>query len=187
MKKVKFDDVLIYCVMSLSPKSRPPKSILVVCLGNICRSPVGEYLLRYYSKQSSVPEVREIIVDSAGISPVFKQMSAHSAHYLELMGINSAEFQSKRITRELIKNHELILVMEENQKVDIKDLLDPAENGNNNSLNFLKVMTFAEAAGFEGDVEDPYGASWEVYRNVLDQIHHYAKKMIEIWEKNHSG
>ena len=31
-----------------------PASVTVICLGNICRSPVGEYLLRYYAKKTTI-------------------------------------------------------------------------------------------------------------------------------------
>ena len=37
-------------------------SVLIVCLGNICRSPMGEAVLRHTAKQRGV----DIVVDSAG-------------------------------------------------------------------------------------------------------------------------
>ena len=39
-------------------------SVLVVCLGNICRSPIGEAVLKHVAKERGV----EITVDSAGTS-----------------------------------------------------------------------------------------------------------------------
>lgn len=39
-----------------------PISVLVVCLGNICRSPIGEAVLRQVAQERGV----EIVVDSAG-------------------------------------------------------------------------------------------------------------------------
>ena len=39
-------------------------SVLVVCLGNICRSPVGESVLRHVAKERGI----DITVDSAGTS-----------------------------------------------------------------------------------------------------------------------
>ena len=34
-----------------------PNSVLVVCLGNICRSPVGEYLFQNYAEKSDNTQI----------------------------------------------------------------------------------------------------------------------------------
>ena len=54
------------------------KKLLVVCLGNICRSPAGEYLLQHYSHQSKKYKIQNMQIESAGINPVGGSMSYHS-------------------------------------------------------------------------------------------------------------
>lgn len=169
--------------MNATEVAQISKNVLVVCLGNICRSPVGEYLLRYYCQNSENSKIQKIHVDSAGISPVFNQMSANSARYLQNFGLDPSTFRSKRISAELLKKQDLVLVMEESQKEEIISELVLNGNPNSNLIEKPEIMTLAEAAGYSGDVEDPYGDSWEGYRKVLDQIHLYVKAIKEKWEK----
>ncbi|MCF2141630.1 MAG: hypothetical protein K9W44_16375 [Candidatus Lokiarchaeota archaeon] len=169
---------------SVNSKETIPKSILVICLGNICRSPVAEYLFKYYINQSQNELVQKIKVDSAGLNPVLNQMSPHSAQYLHLMNIETNGFQPKKISRCLLDQHDLILVMEENQKKEILDMYykNASKYFPNQTIEAPQILTLSEAAGLKGDIDDPYGDSWEGYKKILDQIHNYVRVLIQKWE-----
>jgi protein-tyrosine phosphatase len=81
------------------------ESILVVCLGNICRSPVGERLLRV-----RLPDFR---VGSAGISAMVGQgAEAQSAETALRHGLSLDGHVARQFTPDLGAAHDLILVME---------------------------------------------------------------------------
>jgi protein-tyrosine phosphatase len=83
--------------------------ILVVCVGNICRSPMGEYLLR--QKLAHRPE---ITVESAGISAlVNKPADSMALTLLEENGVNAGEHRARQATETLLGQADLILAMEE--------------------------------------------------------------------------
>ena len=83
--------------------------ILVVCVGNICRSPVGEYLLRHKLGQRA-----ELTVESAGISAlVGRPADATALELLQEQGIDASAHRARQVTEEMLSRADLILAMEE--------------------------------------------------------------------------
>ena len=94
-------------------------NILVVCVGNICRSPMGEYLLKARASEADAG----VTVASAGIGALV----GHGADPLavEVMGEHGIDIEAHRaqqLTSELVKHYELILVMEQWQQEEIERL-----------------------------------------------------------------
>ncbi|MFC6335280.1 low molecular weight phosphotyrosine protein phosphatase [Pseudomonas sp. CCM 7891] len=83
------------------------KNILVVCVGNICRSPSAEILLRNALASSS------IAVASAGLSArVGESMEPAARQVLEDRGHSAHAFKARQITSDIVNESDLILVME---------------------------------------------------------------------------
>lgn len=159
-----------------------PSKVLVVCLGNMCRSPVGEYLLRDFALKSSSAPVRQIQFYSAGIWGSSGGMHEHSLTYLSNMGINGRDFQSKKLNRTLILTYDLILVFE---KYMISDSIVPfLKEDRNSEYEELKqkFLLFTEAAGDSGEIEDPYGYGKREYFRILNEISRCAELIVKKWE-----
>jgi protein-tyrosine phosphatase len=128
-------------------------SVLVVCVGNICRSPLAERLLR-----QALPELE---VSSAGINalvgkPADKTASkVAAAHGLSLHGHRARQF-----TPEIGTAHDLILVMEPGHKREIARIAQHL-NG--------RVMLFDKWTGDTG-IADPYLRSVEFHENTYAAI-----------------
>jgi protein-tyrosine phosphatase len=81
-------------------------TILVVCTGNICRSPVAERLLRAQSEALGLP----VVVHSGGTqSMVGHDMTPEAAHLANRYGADSADHHSKQLTEQQIADADLIL------------------------------------------------------------------------------
>ncbi|MGP5249665.1 arsenate reductase/protein-tyrosine-phosphatase family protein [Corynebacterium variabile] len=82
-------------------------NILFVCTGNICRSPVAEYLLRDLVGEG-------LTVGSAGIAGLTGYaMDPRSVEYLRLRGIDGNNFAARRISRRILKEPDLIVGFEQ--------------------------------------------------------------------------
>jgi protein-tyrosine phosphatase len=133
-------------------------SILVVCVGNICRSPVGERLLRQV-----LPALE---VTSAGINalvgkPADKTASAvAAAHNLSLHGHVARQF-----TANLGAEHDLILVMEPGHKREIARMA-PQLAG--------RVMLFDKWTGEMG-IADPYLRPIEFHEKTFTALSEAAE------------
>lgn len=128
-------------------------SVLVVCVGNICRSPVGERLLAEALPGCSV--------SSAGIgavvgAPADEMMS----EVAEAEGLDLEGHVARQFTSEMGAAHELILVMEPGHKAEIARRA-PHLSG--------RVMLFDQWEGGHG-IPDPYRKPAEAHRRAFGQI-----------------
>jgi protein-tyrosine phosphatase len=132
--------------------------ILIVCIGNICRSPMAEALLASRLADSHL----EVKVDSAGLGALV----GHSADPIaqELMqerGIDISGHRARQLTPEMSGQYDLILTMEESQIYDVLTA-DPSAWGKVHCLG--KWDDFA--------IPDPYQQSrgfFELALTLIDQ------------------
>jgi len=90
----------------MSEAGLAPFKILVVCTGNICRSPVAERLIQAQSNALSLP----VLVYSAGTqSMVGHDMTPEAAHLAERYGADPAGHVSQQLTELLITDADLVL------------------------------------------------------------------------------
>lgn len=155
-----------------------PKSITVICYGNMCRSPVGEYLLRFYAKQSPFAQIQAIKFDSAGTHGSWGEMAEESKRYLLEKGIRTDEFHSKTLSRAYLDNYDLILVMEENMRDEILQTRYNNVDPKIRDTISRKIQSFKQAAGLQGDISDPYATAWNDYRQIMEEIDQAAIKII---------
>ncbi|MDC5067767.1 low molecular weight phosphotyrosine protein phosphatase [Acinetobacter baumannii] len=89
------------------------KNILVVCIGNICRSPMAEYFLKQQYPQLNI--------ESAGISGLIGYPADSKAQFcMQRLGIDMQSHIARKLNAEHIKKADLILVMSQNQKKHIE-------------------------------------------------------------------
>jgi len=133
--------------------------ILVVCVGNICRSPTAERLLRQH-----LPGLR---VDSAGLGALVGRAAESTAtsvaaeHSLSLEG-HCARQVSGRMCRE----YDLILAMEKKHIAALCEIA-PEMRG--------KVMLFGHWDG-EREIPDPYRKSREAFEAVYTLLDQSARQ-----------
>ena len=132
-------------------------SVLVVCVGNICRSPVGERLLlsRLRDRGSSIS------VYSAGISALVGHGADETAAAVAAEhGVDLDGHVARQFSRELALDHDLILTMEPGHRREIIKAA-PDLSG--------KVMLFDHWQGGKG-IADPYRRSRQFHEEVFALI-----------------
>lgn len=86
--------------------------ILIVCIGNICRSPTAEYLLRERLRASKT------VVESAGLAALVDcPIEATAGELLLARGIDASAHRARQLDAAAIANADLILVMERSHLV----------------------------------------------------------------------
>jgi len=131
-------------------------NILIVCLGNICRSPMAE---AFFKKQ--ILEVKpEIIISSAGIRAVIDRPAVPEVHHLlHQHGIDVSRHRGRQLTSDMIANADLILTMEKTHKKEI-EIAFPFSYG--------KVLLMGRWSNFE--IPDPYQQSLEAFDQCFELI-----------------
>lgn len=127
-------------------------SILVVCIGNICRSPTAERLLKQALPQKNI--------SSAGISALVGHAADDSATIVAAQnGVSLEGHIAQQLTRELCQKHDLILVMEQ-KHIDAVARLAPEVRG--------KTMLYGH--WIKRDIPDPYRQSHEAFEFTYELI-----------------
>lgn len=136
------------------------KHILVVCTGNICRSPTGEYLLK---KELG----SEFSVMSAGLGALVDSPAHEISQKIALShGVDMSAHRARQINLDILKWADLILVMENGQKEELLHRY-PWLNG--------KVFRYGERERV--DVPDPYRRP----ENAFILAWNYISKLTPYW------
>jgi len=86
------------------------KSVLILCIGNICRSPVAEGILKKMSKQHNLG----LSISSAGVhAMVDEPAQPHSLVVAEENGIDITSHRARQFNADMVNAHDLILVTDE--------------------------------------------------------------------------
>ena len=148
------------------------KSVLVVCIGNICRSPVLEALLKYYSDQHQLG----LKVASAGVcAMVGDPPQPYSQELARQHGINIADYYAEQITPEMAQEYELIIALDEIVRNDLLHRF-PFASGKIKKLGFLNDNM---------DIEDPYKKDKPAFVKMYADIELCLQSWLEkVWQVN---
>jgi len=137
----------------------PPREMLFVCTGNICRSPMAEYLFRHRTAS-----VEGWTTRSAGVfAPDGQPASIPAVQALAERGIDLSPHRSRMLTPGLVDAARWVVVMTRQHRAAILGEWPGARDK-------VRLMTeFGNPARAE-DVADPIGGSLAVYRRVRDQL-----------------
>lgn len=142
------------------------ENILVVCIGNICRSPIAEALLKEaLQAQGKTTHV----ISSAGLGAmVGHKPDAIGIELMREQGIDISDYRATQINQEMIRKADLILVMESRHQTLI-ETQEPSAKG--------KVFRLGEWGGF--DIADPYRQERKVFEKIMCLI----EKGVADWAK----
>ena len=147
------------------------KSILFVCLGNICRSPLAEGILRKKLADKNIP----VLVDSAGT------ISWHASHppdsrsvmVARQFGIDISGLRGRHFTSKDYENFDLILAMD---KGNLSDILKQAPDAASKSK--VKLCLDYAGLGTNKDVPDPYYGEFEDFDDLYELLNKACDQMI---------
>ena len=143
-------------------------SILVVCTGNICRSPTGEGVLRHLAASRGLAE--RIEVASAGTHDyhVGECPDSRTLSHAKRRGYDLSAQRAMQVTREHFDAFDWILAMDRGHLRILKSL-KPA-----GSRARLGMFLEASARWKGEDVPDPYYGGAQGFEQVLDMVEEAA-------------
>ncbi len=137
------------------------RAILMVCLGNICRSPMAEAAMRYHAEKAGI----NIKADSAGTAAYHigkapdtrgQQVVLHNA------GFDMGHFKARQVQAEDFNHFDTIYAMDAQNLRDLEHIR-PANSK-------AKLSLLLEEIGQSQSVADPYYGDISDFETVWSQV-----------------
>ncbi len=170
---------------SASAGSAPRLNILMVCSGNICRSPTAEAVLRAHLKRAGLPGVQ---VDSAG---------THGFHISEppdpraqaaalRRGYDLSKLRARPVTEADYGKFDWFLAMDETHRAWLRQRIQPNQPQQPTTPDPLRPppqvrLLLDHARRYKGtkEVPDPYYGSPEGFERVLDLVEDACEGLVQ--------
>ncbi len=139
-------------------------NIVVVCTANICRSPVGEAVLRQRLAEQESPagqETRWMITSAGTWADRGQAASTFSVELMAEQGLDISEHGSQPVTRALLNDSDLLLCMETGHAEALRAEFP---------RQAYKIHVLSEMAGPAYSVSDPYGGPRTDYQRMVAEV-----------------
>ena len=146
--------------------------ILIVCTGNICRSPTAEGVLRSFLMNSSLE--KSVTVDSAGTHDyhVGEAPDRRATAHARRRGYDISRLRARQIGPGDFEAFDLVLAMDRGHRGILEQLSPPQHRH--------KLRMYLEFAGLpETDVPDPYYGGPDGFEQVLDIVEAASRGLLE--------
>ena len=145
----------------------PPRRVLMVCMGNICRSPTAEAVLRHHAQARGI----ELEVDSAGTEAyhIGEPPDPRSIAHAQRRGYDLTPLRARQITEQDFSRFDVILVADELNLRTIRRRC-PAEHHEKLAL-FLGTEP----------LPDPYYGEAPDFEKVLDLVEKRVDFLLGHW------
>lgn len=145
-----------------------PKKVLCVCLGNICRSPTAEAVLRYFFTQNHL----HIVVDSAGTAAyhIGEAPDSRSQKHARQRGYDLSKLSARQLKIQDFIEFDLILAMDHQNFKEIQKLQQQAIKQLTAEVCKAEVamMTAQDQIRQNQAIADPYYGDAQDFELVID-------------------
>lgn len=151
-------------------EEKAKKRILVVCMGNICRSPTGEAVLRATAEKMGI----EVEIDSAGTigfhsgdTPDYRARTAG-----ERRGYSFERITARQVVEDDFRNFDLILAADRDNMSDLLGLCPP-------EFTYKISLFLSHSKSSYSEIPDPYYGGDSGFELVLDLIEEASEELLK--------
>jgi protein-tyrosine phosphatase len=153
----------------------PPYRVALVCLGNICRSPMADVVLTDAVHRAGLVGRVEVVSSGTGDWHLGKPMDRRAAALLTTHGYDASLHRARRFEADWLEDCDLILAMDAANYADITALAGPG-------ADLDRVRMFRDfdplVAGGDRDVPDPYYGGDDGFATVLTMVQRTCASLV---------
>ncbi len=172
------------------PAPRHPSGryrVSLVCLGNICRSPTAEVVLRQELARAGLSGKVEVDSSGTGDWHLGGPMDPGARAELAAHGYDGSAHRARQFNRSWFGDYDLVLAMDRHNLADLRRMAPDRETARDR-IRLLRSFDPALAAGaaaglrgadrYDGDVPDPYHGSAADYALAFDLVQAAASGLV---------
>jgi protein-tyrosine phosphatase len=154
--------------------------ILMVCLGNICRSPLAEGILRQKAREKNLP----IITDSCGTGGwhAGEAPDERSIRVAKLKGVDISDLKARKFKLSDFENFDLIFTMDTQNTTDVLAMARSEKE----RKKVIQILNLLEPNSFK-KVPDPYYGTMDDFEEVYQLLDEACNKIISLYEQQKLG
>ena len=122
--------------------------ILFICHGNICRSPMAEFVFAELARRADVSDRFEVSSAATSREEIGNDMYPPAKSCLRAHGIPFSRRRARQVTRADYDDYDLLVIMEEYNRRNLRRIIPDDPQG--------KVRTLMSFTGRDRDVADPW-------------------------------
>ena len=144
-----------------------PGNVLMVCLGNICRSPLAQGVFESMSKKFNIK------IDSAGVANYHAGYGPdkRSVYIAQKYGIDISKQKARQIMPKEFNNFKYIFVMDKQNFYDVNEL-NP----------YHKTNSIIQLLNDPFEIEAPYYGDDKGFEIVYDKVYQGCKRVLDNWK-----
>ena len=147
--------------------------VMFVCLGNICRSPMAEFVFKDLVRKKGLQEDFYIVSSATSAEEIGNPVHYGTRNKLKEYGISTEGKKAVQLTRSDYSKYNYIIGMEERNIRNVKRILgDDKEN---------KIFRLLDLSEHPRDIADPwYTGDFDVtYRDILEGCEKLLENIIK--------
>lgn len=147
--------------------------VLLVCMGNVCRSPTAEVVLRVFIKNNNLGG--KVEVDSAGTHGyhVGEAPDGRTQRAAAVRGYNLSQVRARKVARQDLDYFDLILAMDKSNLDNLQRMASPEQRQK------LKLFMEYSKSYDDDEVPDPYYGLGHGFDLVLDMVEDASKGLVD--------
>jgi protein-tyrosine phosphatase len=163
-------------VADLPPPTGAPYRIAIVCLGNICRSPMAAVVLAAKVRAAGLDDRVEVTSAGTGDWHVGQPMDDRAAATLAAAGYDPSAHRARQFGATWF-DRDLVLVMDARNLADVRALA--ARHGTARPGQVRRFREFDPLGGPDADVPDPWHGGQEGFDEVLATVERTSAALVE--------
>ena len=165
--------------MSLPAASTPGRyRVALVCLGNICRSPMADVVLSARVEEAGLAALVEVASCGTGGWHVGDPMDPRAAATLTGAGYDASRHRARQFDTTWLDDNDLVLAMDRSNLADVvstSSTTDPAS-----ATDRVRLFRDFDPVDTGGEVPDPYYGGHAGFEEVLTMVERTAAAIVAL-------